>query len=286
MIDLAGTLARRRAALRPTLPGRRVVVQIVAPAVFALIVLGAWQLYADLSGVRESTLPKPTEVAATLYTDAGLLWTSSLVTLKEILIGYALSIVLGVGLAALISSSRTIERAVYPWLVASQMVPVPAIAPVLVLWLGFDIRPKVIVIALVAFFPIVVNTIDGLKAADPELIALLKTLGASRPQRFRLAQAPAALPFVFSGLKVAAAFSVIGAVFGEWVGSSSGLGYLILTFNNQTATADMFAVIVVLAVIGICLFLCVGLVERLALPWYYEARSERHDVEAEEAEEP
>jgi ABC-type nitrate/sulfonate/bicarbonate transport system permease component len=162
-----------------------------------------------------------------------------------------------------------VERAVYPWLVASQTVPIPAIAPVIVLWTGFDLRPKVIVIALVCFFPIVVNTVDGLKAAEPELLDLLRTLGASRWQRFRLGQLPASLPFVFSGLKVSAALSVIGAVFAEWVGSSGGLGYQVLILNNQTATSDLFAVIVVLSLIGVGLFLLVGLAERLLLPWYH-----------------
>ncbi len=134
------------------------------------------------------------------------------------------AVLVGVALAALVHRSKIAERAIYPWLVASQTVPVPAIAPIIVIWTGFDIRPKVIVIALVCFFPITVNTIDGLRAAEPELLDLLKTLGASPWQRFRSAQLPAALPFLFSGLKVAAALSVVGAVFAEWVGSSSGPG--------------------------------------------------------------
>jgi ABC-type nitrate/sulfonate/bicarbonate transport system permease component len=266
-------VVRRWRRLRPA------TLRVVAPLLFALAVLGGWQAYAVLSGIRESTLPRPTQVAHALYADRSLLVSNGWVTLKEILVGFAVSIALGVALASLIHTSRVIERAVYPWLVASQMVPIPAVAPILVIWTGFDIRPKVIVIALVSFFPIVVNTIDGLKAVDPELVSLLKTLGASRLQRFRIAQLPAALPFLFSGLKVAAAFSVIGAVFGEWVGSSSGLGYLILTYNNQTATTDMFAVIFVLSLIGICLFVIVGLVERLLLPWYYELRREHVDAE-------
>ncbi|MDQ5895625.1 MAG: NitT/TauT family transport system permease protein, partial [Actinomycetota bacterium] len=136
----------------------------------------------------------------------------------------------------------------------------------------FEMQPKIIVIMLVSFFPIAVNTIDGLRAAEPELLNLLKTLKANAWQRFRKAQLPAALPFLFSGLKVAAALSVIGAVFAEWVGASEGLGYLILVLNNQTATTEMFAVIVTLASIGIALFLIVTLLERLLLPWYYESR--------------
>jgi ABC-type nitrate/sulfonate/bicarbonate transport system permease component len=177
-----------------------------------------------------------------------------------------------------------IERALYPWLVVSQMVPIPAVAPIFVLWTGFDIRPKLMVIALVCFFPIVVNTIDGLRAVEPELLDLLRTLGASSVQRFRLARVPAALPFVFSGLKVSAAFSVLGAVFGEWVGANSGLGYEILVLNNQSATADMFAVIALLSVIGIGMFTLVATLERLTLPWYFETRREhRLEVPAVDA---
>jgi ABC-type nitrate/sulfonate/bicarbonate transport system permease component len=158
------------------------------------------------------------------------------------------------------------------------MVPIPAIAPIFVIWFGFDLRPKVLVVALVAFFPVVVNTVDGLRAVDPEMVSLLRTLRASRRRIYRVARLPAALPFIFSGMKIAAAYSVIGAVFGEWVGTfvgEEGLGSLILQFNNQSATAEMFACIVVLAVIGIVLFLLVALAERIALPWYHGARAEQ-----------
>jgi ABC-type nitrate/sulfonate/bicarbonate transport system permease component len=251
---------------------RRLVRTAGPPLLFAIAVLAAWQAYCVLADVKESTLPTPTEIATALWDNRQLLLDNAKVTLKEIAVGYLAAIALGVGLAVLISSSRAIERAVYPWLVVSQMVPIPAIAPIIVIWTGFDLRPKVIVIALVSFFPIAVNTIDGLRAAEPELLDLLKTLRAGRWQRFRKAQLPASLPFVFSGLKVGAAFSVIGAVFAEWVGASEGLGYLILLLNNQTATTEMFAAIVVLALIGIGLFLLVSLVERLLLPWYYESR--------------
>jgi ABC-type nitrate/sulfonate/bicarbonate transport system permease component len=246
--------------------------RVGTPLGAALLVLCVWQLGASLSGIRESTLPRPTQVLSALYTDRQLLADNAWVTVGEILAGYAASAVLGVGLAVVIHTWAPVERALYPWLVVSQTVPIPAIAPIIVIWTGFDLRPKVIVIALVCFFPIVVNSVDGLKAAEPELLDLLRALGASRWQRFRMAQLPASLPFVFSGLKVAAAFSVIGAVFAEWVGSSSGLGYQILVLNNQTATSDMFAVMAVLSLIGVALFLLVGLAERLLLPWYHETR--------------
>lgn len=251
------------------------------PLIFAVGFLAVWQLYATYSGVPESSLPSPTEIFQAMVADRALLAENAWVTIQEIALGYLAAIFVGVGLAVLIWSSRTIERAVYPWLVVSQMVPVPAIAPIIVIWTGFDIRPKIIVIALVSFFPIAVNTIDGLKAADPEMDDLLKTLGASRWKRFRTADFPAALPFIFSGLRVAAALSVIGAVFAEWVGSSAGLGYLILSFNNQTATAEMFAAVIVLALIGLALFAFVGILQRICIPWYHDARFEDPDMEPE-----
>ena len=242
--------------------------RLVAPVVFALLFLAAWQLYVTVADVPESSLPSPTEIAAAGWDARSLLIDNTWVTVGEILLGFGLAIVVGLGLALLIRSSRTVERAVYPWLVVSQMVPVPAIAPIFVIWTGFDLRPKVMVIALVAFFPIVVNTVDGLRAADPGLLRLMRTMGASRLQRLRYASFPASLPFLFSGLKVAAALSVIGAVFAEWVGSSEGLGHLILVLNNATDTATMFAAIFLLSMIGIGLFGLVVLCERLLLPWY------------------
>lgn len=239
------------------------------------LVLAGWQLGVRLGDVDESTLPAPTAVGRALWEHRALLVDNAWVTVQEIVVGYALAVALGVGLAVLVSSSPLIERAVYPWLVVSQMIPIVAIAPIFVIWTGFDLRPKVMVIALVSFFPIAVNTVDGLKSTDPELLDLLRTMGAGRWRRFRVARLPSALPFLFSGLKVAAALSVIGAVFGEWVGADAGLGYLVLTFNNQVATAEMFATIVVLALLGIALFGLVRLLERLLLPWHVAVRDAR-----------
>ena len=238
------------------------------PLCLGVIVVALWQAYVAISGVRESIFPSPLEVARALVRDRSVLASGAGTTLSEILLGFAAAIVVGVALALAVSSSRLIERALYPWLVVTQMIPVPAIAPVVVLWTGFDIRPRVIVIALVSFFPIAVNTIDGLRATDNELVGLLRTLGAGRWQIFRVARIPFALPYLFSGLRVSAAFAVIGAVFAEWVGSSGGLGYLILSYGNQTATPDVFAAIVVLAAIGVALFAAVGIAERLLIPWW------------------
>ena len=249
--------------------------RIAPPLALLLLALAGWQLGVRLGDVDPATLPAPSAVGRALWAQRTLLAEHAWVTVQEILVGYALAAALGVGLALLVAASPLVERTVYPWLVVSQTIPIVAIAPVLVLWTGFDLRPKVIVIALVSFFPIAVNTVDGLKATDPELLDLLRTLGAGRWRRLRIARLPSALPFVFSGLKVAAALAVIGAVFGEWVGADAGLGYLVLTFNNQLATAEMFATIAVLAALGIALFGLVALLERLLVPWRAAARDRR-----------
>jgi ABC-type nitrate/sulfonate/bicarbonate transport system permease component len=250
------------------LRGRGLVAQIVPPLVAGVVLVLLWQGYVAVSGVHEGILPSPVEVARALVRDRSLLASAAGTTLSEVLLGYAIAIVVGVGLAVAVSSSRVAERAIYPWLVASQMIPIPVLAPVVVLWTGFDIRPKLIIVALVTLFPIAVNTIDGLRATDPELVGLLRTLGAGRWSVLRIARVPNALPYLFSGLRVAAAFSVIGAVFAEWVGSTNGLGVLILDYGNQTATADVFAVVVVLAAIGIAMFAAVGAAERVLVPWW------------------
>ena len=264
-LALGGRLEPRpRAGLR----GRGLVAAVVPPLVVGVVLVGLWQGYVAVSGVHEGILPSPLEVGRALVRDRSLLASAAGTTLSEVLLGYAIALVVGVGLAAAVSSSRLAERAIYPWLVGSQMIPIPVLAPVVVLWTGFDIRPKLIIVALVTFFPIAVNTIDGLRATDPELVGLLRTLGAGRWAVLRIARVPNALPYVFSGLRVAAAFAVIGAVFAEWVGSTSGLGVLVLDYGNQTATADVFAVVVVLAVIGIAMFAAVGVVERVVVPWW------------------
>lgn len=259
--------------LEPRPPGaaprsRGLVRRVLPPLALGVLLVGAWELYVAVSGVRSSIVPGPGAVARALVRDRSVLLSGAGTTLGEIAAGYGIAIVVGVALAVAVASARIVERALYPWLVISQVVPVPVLAPIVVIWTGIDIRPKLIVIALVTFFPIAVNTIDGLRATDPELVGLLRTLGAGRWAVFRIARLPVAMPYLFSGLRVAAAFAVIGAVFAEWVGSIGGLGALLLSYNSQSATADEFAVVVVLAVIGVALFAIVSAVERVAVPWW------------------
>ena len=246
--------------------------RLLPALVFSVIVLAIWQAAVAVTGISELLLPSPTQVASALWQDHDLFFTNGLVTVKEILLGFALGAAVGLTLGVALFYSRLLERAIYPWLVASQMVPVAAIAPILVVWFGFTILPKVLVVGLICFFPLVVNTVDGLRSVDPDMVNLMRTMGASKPRIIWIVNIPAALPFVFSGLRIAIALSVVGAVFGEWVGSSEGLGYLMLAFNNQLSTVKLFAAVFVLSVVGVALFFVVGILELVLIPWYRRGR--------------
>lgn len=249
--------------------------RVLPAAILLLALIGMWELYVDLKGPTFSLiLPPPHQVVKALYTDRSLLWHSFLVTAQEVLLGILVATVFGCLLAIAIHFSPTLRRAVYPLLVASQAVPVVILAPVLVLWLGFGLLPKLVVIALVSFFSIVVTTTAGLAAVDPDLLKLMRTFDASRLRTFRHVELPASLPSVFTGVKIAAAVSVIGAVFAEWNGSNSGLGYVILQSLPQLLAARGVAAVVILSLFAIALFSLLTLAERLVLPWAYRSREE------------
>ena len=242
------------------------------PLLIVVAVLGAWEGYVHIFNVQKWLLPAPSVIAATIADDIGLLSRHTLVTLEEVLVGFALALAGGVVLASGIALSRTAERAIYPFVIASQTIPIIAIAPLLLVWVGYGLAPKIIVVALIAFFPIVVNTVDGMKSADPDVVNLMRTLGASRWQIFLKIRVPSSMPFLFSGTKIAIAVSVIGAVIGEWVGSSEGLGYLMIRSKPQFLTERVFAAIAILSLMGVTLFILVGVVEKIAIPWWHGER--------------
>ncbi len=242
------------------------------PSALVAVLLLGWQLAALTLQLPRWLLPSPTDIGTALFTSSDLLARHGWVTLQEVLVGFALSFLVGTTLAVAISYSRTLERALYPFVIASQTIPVIAIAPILLIWFGYGLLPKVIVVALICFFPIVVNMVDGLRSVDPDLVNLLRSLGSSRWQIFRKAQLPASLPYLLSGTKVAIAVSVIGAVIGEWVGASAGLGYFMVRSASQFQTARVFAAIVVLSAMGIGLFALVALSERYLIPWNSQKR--------------
>ena len=213
-------------------------------------------------------MPAPSEIATALWEDRELLLENAWVTLQEVLLGFAIALLLGVLLAAALHLSPVLRRAVYPLAVGSQTIPILVVAPVFVIWFGFGIGPKVAIVALICFFPIVVNTLDGLSSTSSQSRKLMRSLGASPARTFTTAELPAALPYLFSGAKIAVAVAVIGAVFGEWAGADSGLGHLILLDNAQVGNVDrLFASVVLLSLMAVALFALLALIERLALPW-------------------
>ena len=243
--------------------------QWIPPLLIMVGLVGLWELWVQVWDVPKWQLPAPSEIGQELVASRVLLWDHALVTLKEIVLGFFAALGAGLLLAVGIAYSRILERSIYPLVIASQTIPIIAIAPLLLIWVGYGIAPKVIIVALICFYPIAVNTVDGLKAVDPDMVNMLRTLGASRWQIFTKLQIPAAMPFAFSGIKIGISVSVIAAVIGEWVGASAGLGYLITYSQPLFLTARVFAAIVVLSIMGISLFVLASVVERLMLPWYY-----------------
>jgi ABC-type nitrate/sulfonate/bicarbonate transport system permease component len=229
--------------------------------------LGLWQWVASLGSVDDLTLASPSEVWRTLGDDRDLLLDNARVTLVEVLLGLAISTAAGVGFALAMHLSRTLREAAYPLLVASQAIPIVVLAPIFVLAFDYGIGPKLAIVALICFFPITVNTLDGLRSVEPEHLKLMRSFGAGRLRTLRSVELPAALPSFFSGMRIAATVSVIGAVFGEWAGADQGLGRLVLLGNNQLQTPRVYAGVVLLTLMAVALFAIVSLLERVACPW-------------------
>lgn len=241
---------------------------LILPALLIIALLVAWQLFTTFTNVVEPyILPKPTSILDRIVNSPGLLWSNTRVTLVETLVGFAIGVAVGVALAIPITYSTAARNTLYPLIVASQAVPKVAIAPLLVVWLGLGITPKLAVVALMVFFPVVVTAAEGFGSVDRNLLDLLRSVHASQWQIFRRVRLPHALPQLFSGLKIGITLAVVGAVVGEWVGADSGLGYLILHANTLLDTTLLYAALVVLVALGVVLFVLVEIAERVLLPW-------------------
>jgi len=227
--------------------------------------LAAWQLVVWLASPRDWLLPSPADVAQVLWDDRSRLWYHAQATIAEAAVGFGLAASLGFALAVAIVASRGVEAALYPWLVASQAIPILAVAPIVAVWLDYG-AAQVMVAFVVAFFPVVVTGVDGLRGVDPAPGRAARTLGASRAWTFWRVRVPASLPSLFSGLKMAAVFAVTGAVVAEYVGSDRGLGYLSEFSTAEFRTDRSFAAIALLALIGLAFFGAVSVAERVALP--------------------
>jgi NitT/TauT family transport system permease protein len=247
-------------------------VTIVLPVVGLLVIIGLWWLATIVFGIESFLVPSPADVVSSFAELPGYLLEQSLVTLGETVLGFLLSIVVGVPLALLIVGSKVLERMFYPLLVALNAVPKVAIAPIFVVWFGFGIESKVLLIVLVCVFPVVISTASGMKSTPHELVELLRSLDATRRQEFFKLRFLYALPQVFVGLKVAISLAVIGAVIAEFIGARAGLGYVISQSGASADTSLAFAAMSLLAVMSITLFYGIAYIERKALPWAEEHR--------------
>jgi NitT/TauT family transport system permease protein len=242
---------------------------VVAPLLLAIAILATWEILVRLLAIPSFVLPAPTQIGAEIFFDRKIIFAQFLVTLYEIVCGYALSCVIGFSLSVLVVYSTAFRRGVFPLIVASQTIPVIAIAPLLVIWFGYNSLPRIIITALVAFFPLTISFVTGLQSIEPVFLDFFRSLNASRIQIFFKLRLPAALPNIFGGLKVATTLAVIGATIGEWVGASAGLGYLMSQDTAQLNTTRVFASLVVLGAFGMAFFALVGFIERLQMPWVY-----------------
>jgi ABC-type nitrate/sulfonate/bicarbonate transport system permease component len=249
--------------------------QVLAPALVIVALLTLWELVVREFDVKPYVLPAPTSIVREAVENRDILLPNLRVTFTEMLLGFGLGAAVGISLGIVIASSPVFRRALLPLVIASQTVPIIALAPVLVIWFGYDMLPRVLVTALIAFFPLTVNTVAGLRSVDPELTRLFRSLNASRLQTFRKLTFPSGLPYIFAGLKVAATLSVIGATVGEWVGADKGLGYQIVTDTSQLETTRVFAAILLLSLSGIALYLAVAALEWVSLPWRHSVRARR-----------
>jgi NitT/TauT family transport system permease protein len=239
----------------------------VAPLLTFAVLLALWEAGTDYFNIPTWLLPSPWTIALAFVDWRGELWNHSLTTLYETLIGFALSIGLAVPLAVAVVYSPFLRKSIYPILLALQSVPKVAIAPLLALWIGFGMLPKILVVFLVCFFPIIVATATGLASVPVPVMDLIRSLSANQIQTFIKIRFPTAMPHIFVGLKIAITFAVIGAVIGEFVGSESGLGYLILVSSSQARTPVAFAALTILTMMSIVLYYVIEFIEKITVPW-------------------
>jgi ABC-type nitrate/sulfonate/bicarbonate transport system permease component len=242
---------------------------VAAPLLLMAMILLAWELLVHLFTVPAYVLPPPSEILRRIWIDRAIIFPHLQVTLFEIVAGYALAALVGFLLSIAVVYSTAFRRGVLPLIVAAQTIPVIAIAPILVIWFGYNYVPRIIITALVAFFPLTISIVTGLQSLEVEFINFFRSLNASGRQIFFKLRLPAALPNIFAGLKVATTLAVVGATISEWVGASAGLGYLMAQDSAQLNTTRVFSSLVVLGLCGMAFFASVGLVERLCMPWVY-----------------
>lgn len=263
---------QEQSALLTTAPASgqalRLVRRALPPVIFIVLLIAAWQVSIPLFGISRFVAAKPSEVVSALGNDPSLFLNAAGVTSKEILLGFAASIGVGVVLALLLARFELIDRAVYPVVVLFQTLPKVALAPIFVLWFGYSMAPKILLILAIAFFPVALNMRTGLAAVDPDLVLLMRSVGATRNQILLRAQLPTSLPYLFAGLRIAVTFSVIGAVVAEFSAANKGLGYLISYESTQLDTPKVFAALLLISLVGLVFYYAVSGLERLVCVFF------------------
>jgi NitT/TauT family transport system permease protein len=239
-----------------------------APLIVFILLFVLWEFAVHLTGVKEYLLPPPSKVWTEFLKRYPTVMDGAWVTTQEIIAGFLLAVVVSIPLALSVAYSRFIETAIYPVVVFLQIIPKIAIAPLFIIWFGFGFAPKLLLVFLLSFFPIVVASIAGFKSVDPEIMDFARTTGASGWKMFFKIRLPQALPDIFTGLKVGAALSATAAVVAEFVAADRGLGYLLLQYNGQLETPMVFAIVVLLSLIGLAVYYVVEIIERIAIPWH------------------
>ncbi|MFG1950441.1 ABC transporter permease [Micromonospora sp. NPDC048830] len=239
----------------------------VSPTFTMIAIIGAWELYVRVTDTAEYLLPAPSAIAEYMVEDYRVLATNTLSTAYVTLAGFAIAMVLGLGLAVILVASERVERALFPLIITSQVIPKVAVAPVLVVWMGFGDAPKITLTVLISFLPIVLNAVLGMKSLDGDIMNLYRSLKSKRHQEFLYLRFPNAIPYIIEGAKVAITLALIGSVVGEFMSGTSGLGYLIASSSARMETVRAFATFPILALVGIVFFYVIEAVGRVIAPW-------------------
>ncbi|MBG6215187.1 ABC-type nitrate/sulfonate/bicarbonate transport system permease component [Cryobacterium sp. CAN_C3] len=266
-----------KTVLRRTIRGVKTALTTLVPSlVIVIALLAAWQIAVTAGQVQPAILPSPLRILEQGWNARDTIWANTVPTLQATLLGFAVSLTVAWALAIVIDFSPWLRRALMPLLVASQTIPIIAIAPLMIIWFGFGVLPKVIVIALVTFFPVTVGLIDGFNRTDREATNLLRSMGANRWKQFIYVRLPSALPSFFTALRIGIAYAVTGAIFAEYVGAQQGLGIYMALMKNSFRTDLVLAAVVVTATISIAFFLLTYVAERLIIPWHSKERRSRN----------
>lgn len=251
---------------------RLIALRIVPPLFLLLVAAAVWEVYARSGALGQDVLPPLSHVVTAGWGDRASLWENTLPTLREVLIGFAISLAFAFALSVLLDASGLARRSLMPVLIGSQTIPLVVLAPLVVIWFGFGFTPKILLIALVTFFPIVVGLVDGYASSERDAITLMRTMGASRFAIFRLVRLPSALPGFFTGLRISITYAVVAAIFAEYAGAEYGLGVYIQGASSSFRTDLVLAAVLLSAVLTLALYAATFIVQRLAIPWYAESR--------------